>query len=285
MPELPEVETVVRSLHRTIVGKTIKSVVVLWPKLARPSSAILSLRAKNKKVIKVRRRAKLIIIALASGDFLVVHLKMTGQLIYQSVAGQLSGGGHPIKDLDSVPNRFTYITFTFQDGSHLYFNDVRKFGYIKVVSASELKKIEAEYGPEPLIDLSSDHLVAARLRRPKAKIKQLIMDQSVVAGVGNIYADEALFAAGILPSHPLGKLSNSQLKKLILEIKKVLQKSILQGGTSFNTFRSAGGEVGQFRAKLKVYGRGGQACLKCKTKLKTARVGGRGTVYCPKCQK
>lgn len=285
MPELPEVETVVGALRRSIIGKKIKSVVILWPKLARPNAEVLIKKTKNQKVINVRRRAKLIIIGLSSGDFLVVHLKMTGQLIYQSVVGKLSGGGHPIKDLDTVPNRFTYITFTFQDDSHLYFNDVRKFGYIKIVTGQELKEIEADYGPEPLVDFKVEHLLLVGRRRPKAAIKQIIMDQSVVAGVGNIYADEALFAAKILPQTSIGKLALKQLGKLINEIKKILKKSILHGGTSFNTFRSAGGEVGRFRAKLKVYGRGQEPCLKCKTKLKTTRVGGRGTVYCPNCQK
>lgn len=285
MPELPEVETVVGALRRSIVGKKIKSVVILWPKLARPNAAVLIKKTKNQKVINVRRRAKLIIISLNSGDFLVIHLKMTGQLIYQSKLGKLSGGGHPIKDLDTVPNRFTYITFTFQDNSHLYFNDVRKFGYIKIVTGQELKEIEADYGPEPLVDFKVEHLLAIGRRRPKSKIKQIIMDQSVVAGVGNIYADEALFAAKILPQAPISFLDSKRLKKLVSEIKKVLQKSILHGGTSFNTFRSAGGEVGRFRDKLKVYGRGGEPCLKCKTKLKITRVGGRGTVYCTHCQK
>jgi formamidopyrimidine-DNA glycosylase len=244
---------------------------------------------KNLKVKSVSRRAKIIVIELTGDKFLLVHLKMTGQLIYVDRAGRASGGGHPInsKDIDlHKPNKFTRIILDFKDSSHLLFHDVRKFGWMKIVDKKQLAKINEQFGVEPLSgEFTLKKFKEILERRPNLKIKQLLMTQELIAGIGNIYADESLFAAGISPLRQAKTLKPAEIKKLHQAIVKKLKAAVKLGGTSVNTFVHPSGERGRFVEKLKVYGRGGQKCLRCKSILKKIKLAGRGTVYCPNCQK
>lgn len=268
MPELPEVETIRRDLEKAVVGKTIAQFQVLNKKSAAPGD--IASRLKNLKIIKVERRAKLLIFELSNGEFLLIHLKLTGRLIYQAPG----------------PDRFTRAIFTFTDKSRLFFNDLRKFGYIKLATAKELEKIKNEYGVEPLSkDFSLEKFAEILARRPKMKIKQLLMEQGLMAGVGNIYADEVCYAAGVRPTRATGRLASAEVKKIWQTIPEILKKAIDKRGTSADTYVDARGREGGFEMYLMVYGRGREKCRKCGTPIVKIKLGGRGAHYCPRCQK
>ena len=286
MPELPEVQTVVDSLARKITGKVFELAEVKVPKMV---SKNFKRFIKNKKVKKVYRRAKMVVMELASGESIIGHLKMTGQLIFVDKKGKAVGGGHPLesKDIDlTKPNKFTRIILNFQDQSRLLFHDVRKFGWIRLVTKQELEKIFARHGLEPLgKEFTLIKFREILKRRPNLKIKQLLMTQELIAGIGNIYADESLFASGIRPERKAGSLKQAEIVKLHKAIIRKLKAAVKLGGTSVNTFVNADGERGRFVERLKVYRRGGLRCLGCNSVLKKIKIGGRGTVYCSKCQK
>ena len=287
MPELPEVQTVANSLARKIKGKVFCDCRLKAPKMAKPGN--FRSMIKNLKVKSVRRRAKMIVIGLTGDKFLLVHLKMTGQLIYVDRAGRASGGGHPINSQGinlRQPNKFTRIILDFKDGSRLLFHDVRKFGWMRIVDKEQLAKLNEQFGVEPLSGgFTLKKFKKVLERRPKLKIKQLLMAQELIAGIGNIYADESLFVAGLSPLRPAKSLKPAEIKKLRQAIIKKLKAAVKLGGTSVNTFVRPSGEQGGFAAKLKVYQRGGEKCFRCRTVLKKIKLGGRGTVYCPNCQK
>jgi formamidopyrimidine-DNA glycosylase len=282
MPELPEVETIVRDLAKYLPHKTIKELKVLNKKTFLGSPKL----ATGKTIKQVSRRGKQIIIDLTNDRHLVIHLKMTGQLIWRSKK-DLIIGGHPITGVgEELPNKFTRVIFKISDGSELFFNDIRKFGYIKLVSGSELEIIFARLGLEPLLNNFNDKKLKLVLAsKPKSKIKSALLDQTKVVGIGNIYADESLWLAKILPSRTVASLKDSEWAALARAIVKILQSSISHRGTSFSNYRDAQGSSGNFIKKLKVYGRGGAKCLKCKNILSKSKLGGRGTVWCSHCQK
>lgn len=298
MPELPEVETIVRDLAKYLPGKTIKEIKVLNKKtwLAKPQSVAGS------KIKKVWRRGKQIIIDLSSDKHLVVHLKMTGQLIWThstsfdlaqdrslraGVKKKLVVGGHPIMGVgQDLPNKFTRVVFKLSNGGQLFFNDVRKFGYIKLVSDKDLAEISAGLGLEPLAKGFNDKkLKIALAKKSKAKIKPALLDQTKVAGIGNIYADESLWLAKILPSRTAASLKDEEWAALAKAIVKVLRLSIAHRGTSFSNYRDAQGDSGRFIKKLQVYGRHHEACRRCGHPISKSKLGGRGTHWCAKCQK
>ncbi len=286
MPELPEVQTVVNHLAKKIIGKVFLAVQVKAPKMVSPNFAR---EIKHARVKDVLRRGKMIIIKLADGRYLLAHLKMTGQLIYLDRLGKASGGGHPITFTGfdvTKPNRFTRIILNFKDKSRLLFHDIRKFGWIRLVKPEQFENIIAKYGIEPLSkEFTLDKFKEILAKRPKLKIKQLLMVQELIAGIGNIYAGESLFDCQVHPLRQSGKLKNEEAKCLRQSIIKKLRQAISLGGTSVNTFISSSGERGAFVKKLKVYQRGNQKCFRCQTILKKIKLGGRGTVYCPNCQK
>ena len=285
MPELPEVQTVVNHLAGNIIGKVFFDSEVKAPKMV---SRGFQQKLKGLKVIGVERRAKMIVINL-SKEYLLVHLKMTGQLVFVDKEGKAAGGGHPITSEDFKiyeVGRFTHIILNFKDGSRLLFHDVRKFGWMKLASQAELEAISERHGVEPLSkEFSLKKFKEILGRRPNLKIKQLLLDQSLIAGIGNIYADESLFAAGIRPNRRSGILQDIEITKLHQAIIKNLKAAIKLGGTSVNTFVSSSGQRGKFVEKLQVYGRGGKICFNCNSILQKIKLSGRGTVYCPKCQK
>ncbi|MEK7652877.1 MAG: bifunctional DNA-formamidopyrimidine glycosylase/DNA-(apurinic or apyrimidinic site) lyase [Patescibacteria group bacterium] len=293
MPELPEVETLRRELVEAVKGKIIKSAEVRWAKMVRPlSEKEFDQKLKNKKITDVKRRAKILIFDLSGKDFLMVHLKLTGQLIFQKlkIKGQKSKvftGGHPQKDgVDNLPNKFTHIIITFKDGSKLYFNDLRKFGWMRITDKEGIEKLSGEFGLEPLLkEFTLEKFKAIIKKYPKRKIKQILLDQTLIAGIGNIYADESAFDAGILPIRPAGKIKEAEANKLYQSIKKILKLSLSKKGTSADTYVQLNGQPGGFVPYLKVYGRKGEKCKKCDGMVKRIKVNGRGTHFCEKCQK
>lgn len=282
MPELPEVETIKLGLQKKIVGLKISKIQILSPKsfIGNPNLA------QGKKVLKIERRAKLLMVDLDSVT-LLFHLKMSGQLIYDN--GKRFIGGHPTLDMrDEMPNTHTRVVFSFSDGSHLYFNDQRRFGWIKVVDNGQLTmdNLLKNLGPEPLEKGFTWQILKQNLLRHKnMPVKVALMDQKVVAGVGNIYANEACFNAKIDPRTKVVELSDEQFKKLHNGVVKSLSDGIKHGGSTRAHFVDSEGHKGYFLDYAFVYGKDKHACKVCKTEIKKIQLGGRGTYYCPKCQK
>ncbi len=273
MPELPEVETLRRELTNKIKGKIIKSIEVDTAKLINVSSRVLNQKinppVSGQKIKSVRRRAKVLILELSNDYNLLIHLKLTGQLV-----------------LGGRPNKFTHIIFNFTDGDKLFFNDLRKFGWLKLLDKKQLKKELADYGVEPLSkEFTLENFKIILSKRKNAKIKQVLLDQKLIAGIGNIYADESCFYAKIKPTRIIKTLKKEEIKKLHEGIKKILQLAIDKKGTSVDTYIQLDGSPGQMEKYLKVYGRGGEKCVRCKNKIKKIKLNGRGTHFCEGCQK
>lgn len=288
MPELPEVETVKRGLEAKILGREISDIEVRAKKLFQGEQKDVI----GTKVETIFRHAKMIEVDLSNGKALLIHLKMTGQLVFDEKAGDKTkrvAGGHPSKDwVADLPNKFTHVIFRFKDGSVLYFNDLRKFGYIKVYDQEDLKKTKElkDLGPDPFTkELNEEYLMRIFSRRPKIKIKQIVMDQTVISGVGNIYADESLFCAGISPLRLVKDIQRSEITKLIECIRKVLKLGLEHGGSSENTYVNIEGKKGQMQNYFKIYRKTGEACPRGCGIVKRVVVGGRGTHFCPDCQK
>ncbi len=291
MPELPEVETIRRDLG-ALVGKKIVALDIISPGSASHSAAVFKRALVGKKLIKIERRGKLLIFVFSDDLFLLIHLKMTGQLIFQSKGGKIVGGhslasGSYEKSVGGkLPNKYTRAIFYFSGGGALFFNDLRKFGYLKLANARELKNIlEKNYGPEPLTPEFTDARLAEAIKGRKKNIKAALLDQKLIAGLGNIYVDESLFAAGIRPMRLAGSLKKEEIKKLYKEINRLIEKAIVNRGTTFNNYVDSRGRKGNFSGFLKVYGRSKSACPTCGTEILKIKLAGRGTNYCPNCQK
>jgi formamidopyrimidine-DNA glycosylase len=287
MPELPEVETVRKGLQELIIGKKIKSVSSDWPKSFPNDQSQVNLYIINSSIIDVRRRAKLLIIDLSSGYSLVTHLKMTGQLVFRSNK-QNFGAGHPSNSLvGKLPDKSTRVIISFSDSSKLFFNDQRKFGWMKLTEKKDiLKHFTSIYGPEPLDSSFTTTAFKNRLlTRPRSVIKAVLLDQRVIAGVGNIYSDESLWAARIHPLTPTYQLTDQKIKLLHKSLIDVLQLAIKEGGSSDRNYVNAKGQKGSYIKIAKVFRREGQSCPRCNHEIKKMRVIGRGTHYCPYCQR
>ncbi|MFH1386473.1 MAG: bifunctional DNA-formamidopyrimidine glycosylase/DNA-(apurinic or apyrimidinic site) lyase [bacterium] len=289
MPELPEVETVRRGLGKTIVGKSVSLFDSDTPKMLNHPVSFYQKTLKDLTIKRIGRRAKMVIIELTGDWIILVHLKMTGQLVYSSHHHQKVVGGHPIKEgFEKDPNRFTHATFTFADGSKLYFNDVRKFGWVRLFTKENLAKEyeEMDLGPEPLEkSFTIDVFRQTLKKRPNNKIKQFLMDNKNVVGIGNIYSDEVCYYAKVNPIRRVKSLKESEINLLFKGIKHILAEAIKYEGTSISDYVNAMGEAGSYTKKLKVYGRYGQKCVKCKGIVKREKVGGRTSSFCPLCQK
>lgn len=287
MPELPEVETIRRDLEEKIVGKKIASVFILAKgSVHYPVEKFKKVLVDN-KVATVNRRGKLLYFSFKESPlFLLVHLKMTGQLIYVNKK-KITAGGHSLGKIDfELPNKFTRVVINFSDGSELFFNDLRRFGYLKLTTGEEKDKIlKSSFGIEPLTPDFKYQAFASLFVKRKTTIKALLLNQKLIAGIGNIYADETCFCAGIRPDRRVEKISEVEKKKLFSCISKVLKLSIAHRGTTFNSYVDCDGKTGNFVSLLKVYGRGGEKCYRCKGVIKKVRAAGRGTHFCPKCQK
>ena len=266
MPELPEVETVKRELEKIIVGKKITDILINNPKVIRQSHVEKFKKYLIGQTIKnVLRKAKLLIIELSSGKFLAIHLKMTGQLVYPGNAKK------------------SRVSFKLSDSKLLDFNDQRLFAELRLIDDWRNLEFVKNLGPEPF-DLTLAQF-KEMLDNKKTKIKPLLMDQSFISGIGNLYAAEVLFKARINPQRKANSLSGKEKEKLFHEIVKTLKEAIKHKGSSVDQYVQLSGKPGDYARFHKVYDRVGKPCLVCKTPIKRISLGGRGTYFCPKCQK
>ncbi|MDD4761970.1 MAG: bifunctional DNA-formamidopyrimidine glycosylase/DNA-(apurinic or apyrimidinic site) lyase [Candidatus Pacebacteria bacterium] len=287
MPELPEVETIKRDLEKVVLKKKIKEVKVEKKKIVRGDAAEFVKELKGGMFVKISRVGKLLIFHLSSGLFLLVHLKMTGQLIFKKKE-KITAGGHNIsnKDLENLPNKYSRIIFTFADKSRLFFNDIRQFGYMKLASEKEKTAIEKKYGLDPLSSSFTKESFLELLENKKGKIKTFLLNQNLIAGIGNIYADEICFEAKVRPDRKIDNLTKKEKEKIFLLCKLILKKAVKYKGTTFRDFRNAHGKPGGFSKFLKVYQKEKSLCPSChRAKIEKMKVGGRGTRFCPYCQK
>lgn len=287
MPELPEVETVRLGLIRLITGLKIKSVSSDNPKSFPNATSDVDQFLIGSKIISVRRRAKVLIIDLDTKYSLVIHLKMTGQLVFRGKEN--FGAGHPTGSLiGQLPDKSTRVTLKFSDGSSLFFNDQRKFGWMRLIPTLQIEELDffKKVGPEPLsADFTSRVFIQRLERRKNSVIKAVLLDQTVLAGVGNIYADESLWGAKIHPSSRVSEIPKSKLVNLHAELIYVLKLAIEKGGSTDRNYVDAEGKKGSYMTFARVFRRENQACPRCGSIIIKTRVAGRGTHTCPKCQK
>ena len=284
MPELPEVETIRRGLASHLPHKKIMSVEV------RNAKSFLgnSLSMIGCEIMTVERQGKMLQMKLSDKRTIGVHLKMTGQLIWRALQGDSVMGGHPEQAyLDSLPNKHSHVMIGFDDGSTLYFNDVRKFGWVNIMTETELQNHEflRKLGPEPLTEFFTSAYLESVLKKTKSvPIKSFLLDQTKVAGLGNIYADESLFRAGIHPKRLASSLRHVEIMTLTAKIKETLQLALHYGGSSERDYLNAIGEKGTYLKVAQVYHRTGLPCAVCKTPIERIKIGGRSTHFCPNCQ-
>lgn len=287
MPELPEVEIVKQGLSKILPGRRILRVKFDTQKSFPNASADVERFLVGATILDVKRRAKVLIIGLDSGYSLLIHLKMTGQLVYQNQAERF-GAGHPNDSLvGRLPDKTTRVVLYLNDG-RLFFNDQRKFGWMRLIPTAEIPTIDffQKIGPEPLAaDFTAKDFIARLQRRAKSNIKSVLLDQTVVAGIGNIYADEGLWAAKIHPATPVQAISARKLQALYRELRNVLMLSIERGGSTDRNYVNAEGKKGSYLGFASVFRRQGQPCPRCGTTIQKIRVAGRGTHVCPACQR
>lgn len=299
MPELPEVETIKLGLEKYLVGLKIKNIQVLNDKSFIGTPKLL----RGKKILRIWRKAKILGIELGnypegprdakevaalSALTSLIHLKMSGQLIYKGKEENIIGG-HPNSEmLSQMPIKSTRVIFEFNNGSKLFFNDQRKFGWVKLLTDAQAisDKFALSLGPEPLDKIFTFQKFKKNLHKHKnMPIKAAIMDQQVVAGIGNIYASEACFIAGIDPRKKVIKLNDADIKRLMQGIKKALLLGIKYGGSTIAHFVNILGKKGRFLEKAYVYSRENLPCKRCGGEVKKIKLAGRGTYYCETCQK
>ncbi len=271
MPELPEVEVTLRGISKVLTQATIQQIIVSYPTLREPISTELA-TLKNLRVVKLERRAKYILIHTDQGVILL-HLGMSGHL--------------RVAEQTEEARKHDHVTFILDNGFQIFFNDARRFGLCvwfpldqDPYESSWLKKL----GPEPLTDAFNGEILFKKITTRKTSIKVLLMDNTIVVGVGNIYASEVLFAAGISPLRSGNEISLAECNKLATEIKRILAESISQGGTTIRDFSGADGKPGYFVQNLSVYGHGNEPCPHCGSMIKSKVIGGRNTYFCEHCQ-
>ena len=287
MPELPEVETVRRGLASLIIGKTIRSQHHDTEKGFPNAPEDVAHFLIGASITDVRRRAKVLLIDLSTNYTLVVHLKMTGQLVFVGHDVRF-GAGHPNDSLvNALPDKSTRVTLEFDDDSRLFFNDQRKFGWMRLMPTVEVPNIDfmKKVGPEPLeADFTAEQFAARFQRRGKTNIKAALLDQTVVAGVGNIYADESLWGAKIHPQRLVSSITKQEFATLYEELRTVMNLAIEKGGSSDRNYVNADGKKGSYLDFARVFRREGLTCPRCGTTIEKMRVAGRGTHICPYCQ-
>jgi formamidopyrimidine-DNA glycosylase len=273
MPELPEVETVRRGLEPILTGRRLDRVAILDSRLTRPEPPeAIATRLEGDRVVAVGRRGKYVVIELASGNHLLVHLRMTG-----------SFGAGENGALEDDPHRRAVVTL--DDGSDVVYRDVRRFGTWTLLEQDEVGDyLDARIGPEPFARRFSATGLAESLSGRRAPIKAVLLAQKAVAGVGNVYADEALWRARIHPARPAGALGVGEVRALHRAVRSVLRTGISRQGATLRDYRDPAGRVGRMQDELAVYGREGEPCPRCGTPIQKGRVGSRGTWYCPRCQ-
>ncbi|ERL66359.1 bifunctional DNA-formamidopyrimidine glycosylase/DNA-(apurinic or apyrimidinic site) lyase [Schleiferilactobacillus shenzhenensis] len=274
MPELPEVETVRRGLADTVVGKTIVNVTSDWPKIVGGDVGAFADVVVGRTIEAIGRRGKYLLFRFSGGVTMVSHLRMEGKYAFTV-------------DPEQTLERFTHVVFTFSDGSQLRYRDMRKFGRMVLVATGDEDQVPGlrELGPEPFDSAFTKSYLRTALQRRHAAIKGVLLNQSVVAGLGNIYADEVLWLTRIHPLTPADEISTIKIGRLREAMITELTKAIAAHGTTVHSFQGADGETGDFQNALHVYGREGQPCERCGTAIVKIRVAGRGTHFCPHCQR
>ncbi|MBV9787992.1 MAG: bifunctional DNA-formamidopyrimidine glycosylase/DNA-(apurinic or apyrimidinic site) lyase [Chloroflexi bacterium] len=272
MPELPEVETVRRSLQPFLIGHRIVEVTrIAWPStIAEPSPEEFSARLRDREIVAIDRRAKYLIIHLDQDEALVVHLRMTGQLT--------------VVEAEAEPDKHTHVVLRLDTGQQMFYRDTRKFGRMWLLDREGLAALDRKLGPEPLDDTLTAEAFRALIRRRKGRLKQLLLDQAVIAGLGNIYVDEALWLAQLHPLATVGMISDEQIDALYAAIREVLASGIDKRGTTFSNYRDALGAKGSNQNYLNVYNRANQPCLRCGSPIEKIVVVQRGTHICAYCQ-
>jgi formamidopyrimidine-DNA glycosylase len=275
MPELPETETIARDLDREITGRTITAVAVTRPDVLRETSAAaLARRVTGARIERCWRRAKLVVLDLSTGSHLVVQPRFTGALL-------IDAGALPPEE-----RLYSTLAFTLDDGRVLHYRDIRRLGTVALMSPERWREYSAALGAEPLDPSFTDAYLSGLLRGSRQAVKKLLMDQRRIAGVGNIYANEALWRAGIDPSRQGCTLRAPEIAALHEAVVSVLREAIAARGTSFRDYRDASGERGEFVQRLAAYGRGGLPCPRCGARLiSTHEIDGRATVFCAYCQR
>ncbi len=286
MPELPEVETVRRGLSQLIIGKVVKSESHDTEKGFPNAPDDVAQFLIGASITDVRRRAKVLMIDLSTDYSLIIHLKMTGQLVF--VGETRFGAGHPNDSLVGVlPDKSTRVGLAFEDGSKLFFNDQRKFGWMRLMPTIEIPNIDfmQKVGPEPLSEeFTTKEFMQRFERRGRTNIKAALLDQSVIAGVGNIYADESLWGAKIHPKRLVSSVTEQEFETLYYELRDVMNLAVEKGGSSNHTYVNAEGKKGSYMDFARVFRREGLTCPRCGTTIEKLRVAGRGTHICPFCQ-
>jgi formamidopyrimidine-DNA glycosylase len=280
MPELPEVEVVRLFLNSHLIGKTISNLEIISPKSfsGDPKKII------NQKIIKTSRLGKQLSLHLANNLILLFHLKMTGQII---MGASILGHPTPKEDKSILPNKSTRLVFTFSDNSQLFFNDQRKFGWVKLLTPDELSDYQKNLGLDILSSKFTPKYFYNQLQTTSRPIKTVLLDQNKFAGIGNIYANDSLFLAKINPITPSNKINLKKSELIVHFLKKIMLDSIKAGGSTAkdNKYIHPDGSSGQHQFHFQVYQRDKQPCLVCQTPIKRSKIGGRGTFYCPNCQK
>ncbi|HEY8447050.1 MAG TPA: DNA-formamidopyrimidine glycosylase [Thermomicrobiales bacterium] len=274
MPELPEVETVRTTLEPAVRGRTIQGLRVGAFEGVLDGERVedVARRVIGRRIVQLRRRGKYLILVLDDDSALVVHLRMTGRLVR--------------RDRSAPPERFEHMAIELDDGTDLRFADQRKFGRVKHVGPDELRQLDASLGVEPLDPSFTTDTLAALLQRRTGRLKSVLLDQALMAGLGNIYADEALFRARLHPLRTANRLTADEVSRLHAAIQDVLREGLVNRGTTFSSYRDGRGEPGENQRNLRVYGKGGtgEPCPTCSTPLVRIVVGGRGSHICPTCQ-
>jgi len=272
VPELPEVETVKRGISPHLIGRVFSDVIIRDPRLRWPVDSELANHLCGQEVLSVERRAKYLLIRLATGH-LLIHLGMSGRLYFTSA--------------DTPIGKHDHLDWRLDDGQILRYTDPRRFGAVVWVEGDDVAshKLLAKLGPEPLLEEFNAAYLFKRAGKRTVPVKSFLMDAHVVVGVGNIYANEALYMAGISPTREAGSISLARYSRLVEAVKDVLAKAITQGGTTLKDFVGGDGKPGYFKQELQVYGRGGQPCWTCMKELSEIRIAQRTTVFCRRCQR
>ncbi|MBI4407574.1 MAG: bifunctional DNA-formamidopyrimidine glycosylase/DNA-(apurinic or apyrimidinic site) lyase [Candidatus Kerfeldbacteria bacterium] len=287
MPELPEVETVANGLRKYVVGKTITKLVVHEHKKFKGTATEIKKFVLKKKIVGVDRKAKWLVVNLNSGYGFVIHLKMTGQLLYTDKQPKFLGGHTMGKEQTTLPNNHTRVEFIFTDGSKLFFQDMRKFGYVELYPAADIEHyfIQKKLGIEPIEPTYTfDYFCTVLQKRKRTSIKAVLLNQQAIAGIGNIYADDICWQARVKPTRRVSTLTRAEQRALYQASHDILREAIKLGGTSFSHYYRVDGKTGSYWNKRKVYDRTGEPCRRCKTIIKKTRCAGRGTHFCPTCQ-
>ena len=287
MPELPEVETVIKGLEKTIKGQTIKNVLINRPNLRWPFPSRMKARLEGKLISNITRRSKYILIDLSSNETMIMHLGMSGRVLIRDSGKTLRHSTFYL-NLDNL-DKHDHVIFTLENGTIVIYNDPRRFGFIDLCNSDEIHnhKMMKTLGVEPLSNQFSAIYLAEMFKNSRATIKSSLLSQKYVCGLGNIYVCEALWKSGILPTRLAGTISLAKLEKLVIAIRTTLFKAIKAGGSSLKDFKNIEGNLGYFQHQFNVYDSEGKYCKAkgCKEKIKRIKLAGRSTFYCDNCQR